>query len=67
MKYHLNWLIEKMDEEKIPKFLFFWGHQPNQDGSIGKSCLSQWWMAPFEIQGLTYLTTEHWMMAEKAR
>ncbi len=48
-------------------YLFFWGHRPNADGSIGKSCLSQWWFAPFEVEGQQYLTAEHWMMAEKAR
>jgi ribA/ribD-fused uncharacterized protein len=50
-----------------PEFLFFWGHQPTADGSIGKSCMSQWFEAPFEVDGTTYRTAEHFMMAEKAR
>ena len=37
-----------------------------KDGSVGKSCLSQWYPATFEIDGVTYPTAEHWMMAEKA-
>ncbi|MQY16869.1 hypothetical protein SRB5_70720 [Streptomyces sp. RB5] len=50
-----------------PKYLFFWGHQPEKDGSVGKGCFSQWWPAPFTVDGVTYATAEHWMMAEKAR
>jgi ribA/ribD-fused uncharacterized protein len=49
------------------KFLFFWGHQPSRDGRLGVSCFSQWWPAPFEVDGLCYPTAEHWMMAGKAR
>jgi ribA/ribD-fused uncharacterized protein len=49
------------------KWLFFWGHTPPADGHVGKHVLSQWWPAPFEIDGVTYRTAEHWMMAEKAR
>jgi len=48
-------------------FLFFWGHQPRPDGTIGPGCLSQWWPAPFTEDGVTYPTAEHWMMAGKAR
>lgn len=49
------------------RFLFFWGHQPANDGSITQSCLSQWYAASFTISGVEYLTAEHWMMASKAR
>jgi ribA/ribD-fused uncharacterized protein len=45
----------------------FWGHQPHRDGGIGAGCLSQWWPAEFVIDGVTYRTAEHWMMAAKAR
>lgn len=48
-------------------FLFFWGHQPRPDGSIGPGCLSQWWPAQFTADGVSYQTAEHWMMAAKAR
>ena len=47
-------------------YLFFWGHTPAPDGRVGKSCLSQWWPAPFTVDGRTYQTAEHWMMAAKA-
>lgn len=50
-----------------PKFLFFWGHQPRTDDAVGKECFSQWWTAPFTLDGVRYPTAEHYMMAEKAR
>jgi len=49
------------------EFLFFWGHQPQRDGTTGPGCLSQWWPAPFTVDGVAYPTAEHWMMAGKAR
>ncbi|MEU1575710.1 NADAR family protein [Streptomyces collinus] len=48
-------------------YLHFWGHRPRPDGRIGASCLSQWWPAPFTVDGVAYATAEHWMMAAKAR
>jgi ribA/ribD-fused uncharacterized protein len=50
-----------------PKYLMFWGHRPRRDGGVGAGCLSQWWPAPFEVDGVEYATAEHWMMAGKAR
>jgi len=50
-----------------PQYLLFWGHRAARDGAIGKSCLSQWFPAPFEVAGLRYPTAEHYMMAGKAR
>lgn len=49
------------------KYIFFWGHTPPKDGSIDKSCFSQWYEAGFDIEGTYYPTAEHYMMAEKAR
>ncbi|MDF3288276.1 NADAR family protein [Streptomyces sp. RB6PN23] len=51
----------------VPKYLMFWGHRPTRDGSVGPSCLSQWWPAEFAVDGVRYPTAEHWMMAGKAR
>ena len=48
-------------------YIYFWGHRPRKDGTVGKSCMSQWYAAPFTNEGMTYHTAEHWMMAEKAR
>ena len=49
------------------RYLFFWGHRPRPDGPPGPGCLSQWWPAPFTVDGVDYRTAEHWMMAGKAR
>ena len=64
MKYSREKLINLKNTNK---FLFFWGHQPSRDGSTNQSCLSQWWQVDFLIDGITYKSAEHFMMAEKAR
>lgn len=66
MKYNNDWLIARQDSGDRLKCLFFWGHQPGKDGHITQSCFSQWWPAPFTVNGVTYSTAEHWMMAHKA-
>ena len=60
-------IIDRLNQGERLKYLFFWGHQPNNDGSVGKSCLSQWYKVSFELDGIHYKTAEHYMMAEKAR
>lgn len=60
-------LLDAIRAGLTPKYLFFWGHTPLPDGSIGKPALSQWWPSPFTIDGESYSTAEHYMMAEKAR
>jgi ribA/ribD-fused uncharacterized protein len=50
--------------EKL-KFVFFWSHQSDKSG-VNASCLSQWYDAPFSVEGQRYATAEHFMMAEKA-
>lgn len=67
MKYNNDWLRDKYNTGEQLKYIFFWGHQPSKDGTITKTCFSQWWMAPFKVDGITYPTAEHWMMAGKAR
>lgn len=57
----------EMGQARPFDFLFFWGHRSLSNGPVSKSCLSQWYLAPFEINGVCYLTAEHYMMAEKAR
>lgn len=59
----------KYNIQNIPsdsKFLFFWGHTPSKDGTITKTCFSQWWQSVFVVEGVEYKTAEHWMMAKKA-
>lgn len=53
-------------EGRTLEWLFFWGHRPAAAGRIDKSCLSQWWPAPFVVAGERFATAEHWMMAAKA-
>ena len=61
-------LIAAIAEGFTPKWVHFWGHTPPADGSVGKTCFSQWWAGhPFTVDGVAYATAEHFMMAEKAR
>ncbi len=48
-------------------YLLFWGHTPKADGTVGPTCFSQWFASGFVVDGVSYPTAEHWMMAEKAR
>ncbi|MBA4109208.1 MAG: DUF1768 domain-containing protein [Leptothrix sp. (in: Bacteria)] len=64
---HIGQLIEQAKQGQRLKYLHFWGHQPKKDGSIGKTCFSQWFESSFTLGEITYLTAEHYMMAEKAR
>ena len=63
----LSTLRQAIMTGETPSYVFFWGHRPSRDGSIGKSCMSQWFNAAFTVDGVTYPTAEHFMMAEKAR
>ena len=63
----VNALREAIRQGGQPRFLFFWGHQPRRDGTIGKTCFSQWFAAGFTLAEVHYPTAEHYMMAEKAR
>ena len=61
-------LTSAIEAGQRPRWLHFWGHRPARDGSVTKSCFSQWWEGhPFDAGGVTYPTAEHYMMAEKAR
>ncbi|WP_349876692.1 NADAR family protein [Micromonospora sp. HUAS YX12] len=59
-------LTAALDTGETVKYLHFWGHRPRRDGSIGASCLSQWWPAAFTVDGREFATAEHWMMWHKA-
>jgi len=60
-------MVTFVDSGARPKFVFFWGHKPQVPGRIDESCLSNWFPAKFNVDGIEYATTEHFMMAEKAR
>ena len=60
-------LLRRFNTGEAFDFVFFWGHQPKIGQTVDQHCLSQWFAAPFEIDGILYPTAEHFMMAEKAR
>ena len=60
-------LIAHLAQGNPVEYLFFWGHTPKDNTTVGKECFSQWYPAGFEIDGIHYPTAEHYMMAEKAR
>jgi ribA/ribD-fused uncharacterized protein len=64
--YNRAWLAEKFENGDALNFLHFWGHAHKTNEAIGKFCLSQWFAASFTVDGTTYATAEHWMMAQKA-
>ena len=66
MVYTREALVEKCYAGEKFKYLFFW--KPTiTEGEITESCLGQWWMCPFAVDGVTYSCAEQYMMAEKAR
>lgn len=58
-------LIDHLAKGNHAEYVFFWSHRPK--AKVDKSCLSQWYVSPFELDGIVYKTAEHFMMAEKAR
>ncbi|QDT15119.1 NADAR family protein [Alienimonas californiensis] len=60
-------LCEAVAAGATPKYLCFWGHTAPAGAAVGSTCLSQWFPAAFTVDGVSYPTAEHWMMAEKAR
>lgn len=65
-KYTRSLIEDKFKRGERLKFIFFWGHKPSADGSITKSCFSQWWDCKFIVDGVEYHTAEQYMMAQKA-
>jgi ribA/ribD-fused uncharacterized protein len=60
-------LLDGLSRKMRYTYVFFWGDTPRRDGQVDASCLSQWFHAPFTVDGVRYPTAEHWMMAGKAR
>lgn len=48
------------------RMLCFWDETAPANGSVSSACLSQWFGAPIELDGIRYPTNEHFMMAAKA-
>jgi ribA/ribD-fused uncharacterized protein len=67
MSYNIKWLTDKFDKGEVIKYIFFWGHTNRHNEDIGKFVFSQWYYSPFTVENIEYKTTEHWMMAQKAK
>jgi len=66
MNYSIQQTRKAFDTGHSLKYVFFWGHT-QKPGQVTKTCFSQWYDSPFTVDGTTFKTAEHWMMAEKAR
>lgn len=64
--YKIDALRERFANGYRPRFIYFWKPTVKR-GNISPACFSQWYLSPFTIDGVEYKTTEHWMMASKAR
>ena len=64
---HRDRLIARLAGGERLKFLPFWGHTEKRPGTVDAACLSQWYPAPFEADGLLFATAEHFMMHGKAK
>jgi ribA/ribD-fused uncharacterized protein len=64
--FDLKALLAHVERGYRPKLLLFWGHR-GPANVAGPHVLSQWWPAPFQVDGVHYPTAEHFMMASKAR
>lgn len=60
-------LRRRVEAGETFEYVLFWGHTPRSDGSVGKECFSQWYIASFTVDDVTYPSAEHYMMAGKAR
>jgi ribA/ribD-fused uncharacterized protein len=60
-------LVDGIAAGRRYRYVYFWGHTPRKQGQVDRSCFSQWYPAEFTVDGTTYPTAEHWMMAAKAR
>lgn len=63
---NLQTLRDAVENGRTFSYLLFYGHKARTDGTVNSECLSQWYGAGFEIDGVRYATAEHRMMAGKA-
>ncbi len=66
MRYTVESVCDRFRRKEKIKYIFFWGHTPSGDGSITKSCFSQWFDCKFTVDGVEYRTAEQYMMSQKA-
>lgn len=65
-KYTRTQLQQECSDGKQQELCLFWGHHPSNNGSITKSCFSQWWMDGFWSIAHNYCCMEQYMMEQKA-
>lgn len=65
VRERIDALIEAEAAGQPPQTVLFWGHVEGAP-ALDHGCFSQWWPAPIVVDGATYRTAEHWMMAAKA-
>ena len=63
-RYNIEW-AKRVDFNSLGFTLFF-GHGMSADGKLTKTCLSQWWLCDFTVDGIKYNCMEQFMMAGKA-
>ncbi len=66
MKYTRDMTVKRFNGGERMKYIFFWGHRLSADGSITKSCFSQWFDCRFTVDSVEYSTAEQYMMSQKA-
>ncbi|MCM1314202.1 MAG: NADAR family protein [Prevotella sp.] len=66
MKYSVKNVCERFNKKEKLKYVFFWGHTPSPDGTLTKTCFSQWYACKFTVDGIEYSTAEQYMMSQKA-
>ena len=66
-KYTQTQFQQEAANGKQHDLCLFWGHQPSKDGSITKSCFSQWWIEEFWFITHSYCCMEQFMMEQKAK
>ena len=66
MRYNIEKIKEIVRKNPATEIIYFWGHTPTTK-KITNSCFSQWFDVYFVVDGLSYHTTEQYMMASKAR
>lgn len=65
--YRKDALLAALRAGARPTYLHFLDYRATPGEGPTKACLSQWWKAPFEVDGLIFPTSEHFMMHAKAR
>lgn len=64
--YSLDGILEEKAAGIERENIFFWGHHPGKEGTVGKECFSQWYMAEFYVGHMGYCCMEQYMMSKKA-